>query len=224
RIYFNSARAPFSDLRLRKAVDAAIDRTAAARVAVGEYAVPAPGPFPGVGEVPAVDPDLARQLVDAAGGLSFSLLVNADDPAQGRLAQAVQSQLAAAGISMDIEAVEYGAMLAQYRATDFDAVLLTNSGLPTLGESYFRNFHPDGSAYQSGFSDAGVHAALAALRANSDPARTAELERAVADGFAAQVPQVPLLFFVDLKAFNTRLQGFEHYSDGVLRVAEVRAG
>src|SRR5690606_30891939 len=78
RIYFNSARAPFSDLRLRKAVDAAIARTAAARVAVGECAAPAPGPSPGVGEVPAVGPDLARQLVDAAGGLSFSLLVNAD--------------------------------------------------------------------------------------------------------------------------------------------------
>jgi peptide/nickel transport system substrate-binding protein len=145
-LIFNTHRAPFDDVRVRRAFDLSLNRDRIVKAALAGYAVPADGPVapespfarPG-GAVR--DPHAADSLLDAAGWrrgadgartrdgrpLTVELLtVGSGDQA---VEQLVQADLADRGIRLEIRVVEFGAFLARARAVpkSFD-VLLT--GIP----------------------------------------------------------------------------------------------
>jgi ABC-type transport system substrate-binding protein len=116
-IYMNQA--PFSNQKVRQALNWAVDRPAIGRVTYGTY-TPWGAPFPAriadfrqTFRPYGYDPARARQLLTEAGypnGFSAVLTVNSDDPFP-TIAQIVQSQLAAVGVHITLNQVSSNALL-----------------------------------------------------------------------------------------------------------------
>ncbi len=119
----NCATPPFSDPRVRQAVNYAVDKTKLLRL-INDRGVVARGVLPP--NIPGYNPDLrgypfapqdARRLLASAGyadGFTTTLWVRSDETAL-RLAQSVQQDLAAVGIAVRIKAIAWGPFLEAVR-------------------------------------------------------------------------------------------------------------
>ncbi len=145
-IIFNSSRPPFDDVRVRRAVDALVNRQRVIDVALAGYGSPAEGPVsashPWFARVSRPTGAQADSLLDAAGWrssgsgprrrgsqpLGFTLLsVGSGDNA---IEQLIQADLQAHGIAVEIRQLELGAFLALARQSpkQFDALFTGISG------------------------------------------------------------------------------------------------
>jgi peptide/nickel transport system substrate-binding protein len=105
------AESPFRDARLREAVFLSIDRQQIRDVALagqGSVSGVAAAVFKdGCSPTPARDVTKAAQLVKAAGGLSFKMIVQSSQAIQ-RIAQVIQANVAEAGITAELNIVDEG--------------------------------------------------------------------------------------------------------------------
>ena len=153
-LVFNAHRPPLDDVRVRRAIDAAIDRQRIIDAALAGYGTSASGPVPP--ENPLAmrrevikDPQLADSLLDAAGWrrgsdgvrrrdreLSLELLtVGSGDNA---IEQLIQADLSERGIRLEIRQLELAAFLARARAVPKTYDLLI-TGIPgDLSLTYLR--------------------------------------------------------------------------------------
>lgn len=128
-------RPPLRDVRVRQALNYAIDRDAIVRAILQGYGEPLPGPLaPGwLGYEPRhrpypYEPDTARRLLSEAGAsdLALTWLVNpGSSPKVVEVGQAVASQLAEVGVTVNIEQVETARLLAERNEGNYDIVHLT---------------------------------------------------------------------------------------------------
>ena len=181
-IVLNTHRPPFDDVRVRRALSLAIDRTRVVRVALAGFGTPAGGPV--APEVPFADTtppvfDVARadSLLDAAGWhrgadgtrrrggkpLAFELLTVGS--ADNALEQLVQADLAARGIRMRIRQLELGAFLTEARARPkrFDALVTGVSGDLSLAylRAMFESRQAGGALDYADFHEPALDAAFA---------------------------------------------------------------
>jgi peptide/nickel transport system substrate-binding protein len=125
-LVFNTRRAPFDRVEVRKAISAALDRRELVEGYVYGFGTPATGPVP-----PGVT---ARPAAFRRGAPAFELLTVGSG--EGLLEQMVQAQLARAGFRVTIRQLELSAFLDRLYgpAHDFDAAIL---GIPgDLGLGY----------------------------------------------------------------------------------------
>lgn len=148
-LYLNNASAPFNDVRVRQAIQAALDTTAIAASVYEGLASPAVGPFiPGHPWAPAgaapVTRDLGRvrSLLSAAGvrpeSIRFELLIYSERPELADLASVIQAQLGELGITVTIRMASFSSMEANLLAGNFQALLLSRNHLTDV---------PDPGAY-----------------------------------------------------------------------------
>ncbi|MGQ0568049.1 MAG: ABC transporter substrate-binding protein, partial [Armatimonadota bacterium] len=147
-MWINVTAPPFNNRALRQAFNATIDRSALVRVVFPDVATPGNGPFPpGLlgsdagpnARVPERNLDLARAKLREGGqptGFAFTLKITPGRVEQ-QIAQVLQSMAADAGIRVNIEIVEFGAILSQLATRRYDAVRIGWSGRPD----------PDGNIY-----------------------------------------------------------------------------
>lgn len=137
-IVFNIRVAPFNDLRVRRAIELALDRQGIVDGYIFGFGTVASGPvppgIPGSLEIPITgpSPDSARAVL-AAKQVSFELLTVGSGEAA--LEQMIQTQLARAGITVTIRQMELTAFLDRVnsRRPDFQAAVLGTAGDLGLG-------------------------------------------------------------------------------------------
>ena len=145
-LVFNTRRAPFDDVRVRRAIDLAVDRDRIVQAALAGYGTPASGPVPPDNPLARIAPishdvRVADSLLDAAGwtrgarairtrgGRTFVVDLLTVGSGDNALEQLVQADLAERGIRVNIRQVELGRFLAEARAPQkrFDMLV---TGIP----------------------------------------------------------------------------------------------
>ncbi len=231
-IYLNVTKPPFDNKLLRQAFNATIDRNVIANTVLQGAVYPAFSFFPN--GTPAHDPSwkipprnvaLAKEKLQAAGhagGFSFTLLAVPGQTAQA-VAQAVQSMAAEAGIQVRIQIVEFGTQLTMMDQLQHQAGLLGWSGRPDPDfDIYpFMTEGGIGSFNDSGYVNPKVQQLLDAARLLNDMAQRRRAYSEVTKILADDMPYVWLYFPKEYKLASTRLQGFIHVPDGMMRLRTV---
>jgi peptide/nickel transport system substrate-binding protein len=215
----NTRKPPFDDPIARQAVATAIDHQAMEDTA-GRPATVLPfqpgSPYyltPDEAGWPAPDvnraKDLAVQYQTSHGQpLSFTLIVPNDSDSQQE-GQIIQSQLAAAGITAQLSALEPNASIGKLLNKDFDAAVSGFLSAPTLDQShiFFEQPPTGGLTNFTGISDPQLLAALDAARASGDKSVWIEQYKAVQKRMAADLDHVFTFRFVDGLAYSNDVHG-----------------
>jgi peptide/nickel transport system substrate-binding protein len=218
-IGLNLDREPFKDVRVRQALNWAVDREQMSRVGYGEsvpWGLPFPESlpnFPRSAQPYTYNPAKAKALLAAAGAhnLSFQLTTTSDDP-NPAVAQILQQQLKAVGVNMSILTVSDSAYNTATEKKNFTAAPVHWYQVqPTALDILTSNYVSSGSSNYWNYSDHKVdQLSDSALRATTQTQSNASLAQAE-QLIARDAPGIFLasLNFIDGRSPN--LQNF-HYN------------
>lgn len=184
---FNAARAPFDDVRVRRAAQLAIDRRTLADVVFPENSEPAqlplwndamPGWSGGLDHVHDFDLGKARQLAGEAGlapGTRVTLIYQAREP-DATIAQVWKQQWAEIGIDLVTTPLEETVFESRLAAGDFD-VATWNWGTPLTPDLVGEYLQTGGRQNWVGYDDPQVDGLLAEAARTGDEAVQADRYR-----------------------------------------------
>ena len=204
---------PFDNVKVREAVNMAIDKKRIVQIINGRAQVAnqvlppsLPGYDPDFKGVP-FDPAGAKKMLADAGypdGFSTTLYATDTDP-QPRIAQAIQQDLAAVGIKADIKALS-GAAVVEAGGTDGQAPMVWSGGLAWIADfpdpsDFYTVILGCAGAVKGGWNwswycnpDLDKRAAAAdAMVAASDQDKRAEVWKGVFDDVMKDFPWVPIM-------------------------------
>lgn len=219
-IYINWNVEPFDDLRVRQALEHALDRELLAESLTGGTATPAYSPVPSDSWAhdPAVDalypydPAKAKELLAEAGypdGVTVTV-GQIDDPYYSRLAQAVQDMVKESGFTIEFESVT-GAEISNrlYQLKDLPVAIAAAVAEGDPGVVLERKFGGNGYYNPAGTTADGVDELLADGAASAEQSVRAkaysEAERLIMENALA----VPLFWNGGLVAYVDDLKGVE---------------
>lgn len=224
-LHLNVAKAPFDQKEFRQAVDLMIDRDAIVKVVLSGAGTPAHSPFApkhfAYGdsdkfEKPNVEK--AKELLKKAGadGFAFTLKIGTS-PTNQQVGQMIQSMLKPAGITVNLEKVEFGAMLEQTKTGNYQAAALGWSGRPDPDQNIFDFNTTGGPQNYSAYSNPAVDNMLSDARGESDQSKRKSLYDDVMKTLNDEIPYV--YFYHDHNVFglSKSVQGFQYVPDGLIR-------
>lgn len=225
-----------ADRRVREAIARALDRDGLVRFVLGGAARPATGLLAPEHWAYASTPPLrhdvrrARRLLDRAGYRDpdgpgplprFRLIYKAStQPGRRRLAEAIQADLAAIGIALDVRTYEWGTLYADVRRGNFELCALAWVGVgdPDL---YYLTLHsrmrPPAGYNRGGYASAVMDRLTTRGRRTLDPERRRAIYARIQRRAARDLPVVPLWWEDRVVVQSTRLHGFEPTATGDLR-------
>jgi len=187
-IFLNPSFGPFSDLRVRQAVNLAIDRLALGEVIRGGGAIGGVvGPALSGQTLPeqerialygTPDPDRARELLGEAGypdGFSFEFTVLNYGEEFVREAEWIQQDLAEIGVTAEIRMVDQVAGQALAREGSYEALFLIMSPFAEADEYLSTHYMPGGIRNYTGSEDPELIAMIEGQRTIADPAARVEM-------------------------------------------------
>lgn len=229
-IRFNTNNGPRSqllrDVRLRRAIDAAVDRQALVKALfddkylVGNQFVNPSSPYYDPAHpVPTRDVALARRLLREAGvpNLTFTLLVPAERERQ-EAAQFVQAMLAEAGITMNIETQDNATMLNNGRRGQFEAIFTFWSGRPHPDGNVFAHYTCQGAQNDSRYCNEELDSILTKARETNSEEERRILYRQANGIIVDDKPGMILWHRQTFTGINTRVSGFVPHPDSTIRV------
>ena len=219
-IYFNNSQPPFDDVRVRKAINYAIDRDALVKYVLEGYSEAAQGPFlptlpwgnpdiKGYG----YDPDAAKALLKEAGqeNLSFSICTYTSRPTLPLVAQAVQAQLADIGVTVDLQVGEYSACKKLVTDNTHEAILIARG--PVYGgyeptTLYASDYSCDGNFNWSVYCNPDFDALLAEAQATDDTEARYAISKDLEQMLVDEAANVWLNYYVGLDGHRSNVSGF----------------
>lgn len=229
-ISLNTQIPPFDNMALRQAVAWTINRDAINQTIFFGTGAPAQTPIPTSSwayddsvQVYEQDYDMARQKLEEGGmpdGFEFTMLVtNAPDAIQ--LAEAYQAMIGEAGITCNLELLEFGTLLDRSNNSDYEAISLGWSGRPDPDGNIYGYFHSEGGLNRGGYANAEVDTLLEQTRAESDPDVRRGLYTQAMTIVAEEVGMIFIRFPAEIKVWRPSVSGFVHIPDGMMRLDAV---
>jgi peptide/nickel transport system substrate-binding protein len=221
----NHARAPFNDKAKAQAVATAIDRAQLNKnIFFGLHAVSA-GPIPPSSWAfdssekvyDKADPNKAKGI---ATGFSFTLKV-ANTPASIQEGTLIKDQLARAGITATIQPEEFGQILTDTEAHNFDAALVGWSGRIDPDGNMYQWFHTGGGNNQGQYSNPDVDKALEDARVTTDQAKRKQLYDQAQKLLVTDAAYIFINHQPAEQISTNKVHGYVLYPDGMPRLATV---
>ncbi|TEA79876.1 ABC transporter substrate-binding protein [Allopusillimonas ginsengisoli] len=220
---------PFNDKRVRQAFQLTIDRKAISEVIGGGIFPPAQQPFPPASpyhsdKFPARDPDIekAKALLKEAGKETVQAeLTFANNTIESSTAQMVQAMAAQAGIQLSLRPTEYAAMLSESAQGKFQVDMRGWSGRVDPDGNIYSFVTCKGTLNDGKYCNPKVDELLDKARTVSDVAQ----RKAVYDEAQAilqdELPSMYIYYQPWPFATSNKVQGFEPYPDGMIRLKGV---
>jgi peptide/nickel transport system substrate-binding protein len=222
-IGLNVTRKPFSDLKVRQAVAAVIDRDAVLGPAVFGFGTPTleifpPGYWAGLGAKPgAADVAKAKQLLSDAGypnGFSTTILSWSQYSFLSNAAVVVQDQLKQIGITADVNLEENAAFIKDYLDNNFDLTVSGTSAYVDPNDIYLRNFGTGQASNAVRYSNPAADDLIAAGVATTDQAQRKQIYQKLQQLLLDDVPWVNLYIANQFEAMKTYVKGYTHIPTG----------
>jgi peptide/nickel transport system substrate-binding protein len=234
---FNVIREPFSDLRVRRAFNHAIEKKSVLEIGLEGLGEVAHGPLPpsiwgywdGItGYAPGYDPAQAKRLLAEAGWqpgqggvlqkdgkpFAFTLLLAPIDTWR-RSAQIVQAQLRAYGIQMEIQTFEFGTLLAKFRAGDQQAGLMGYTYTsPDIVHLWFHSSNVGTGLAFSHHKDPALDKMIQASRSEVDQRKRLEIYREIQKFIVDKALWVPLWTNMNYVFLQPNVEGARIHPDG----------
>jgi peptide/nickel transport system substrate-binding protein len=229
-LIFNFRDARLRDLRVRRAISYAIDRSATvnalvrgnARLATGLLA-PENWAYDGSVTQYPFDPAKARGLLEESGYSTSAhplRLIYNTTPEGRRLAEALQSMLGRVGIAVYIHTNEWATFYSDLRNGNFD---IASSQWVGVGDphQYYEIFDSHmtpvhGGSNRGSYSNPRMDQLVEAGDSTLDPAARRAIYAQVQELAAQDLPYVSLWWDDNVAAMDRRLAGFEPYPNGSL--------
>jgi peptide/nickel transport system substrate-binding protein len=224
----NAGAPPFNDPAKRQAVATAIDRYSILKNINFNIGVIGYGPIPPSSWAfdstekiyDKADPAKAKSI---ATGFTFSYKTTSD-PVNQQLAQLLQSELAQAGITMNIQTEEFAAYQQECQAHKFEACGVNWSGRIDPDGNMYAWWHTGGDFNDSQYSNSQVDAWLDDARTNADQAKRKQDYINAQKQIVQDAPYVFTTFGVSAQISNTKIHNFTLYPDLMIRFAEIWKG
>jgi peptide/nickel transport system substrate-binding protein len=213
--------APFNNVKVRAALEYAIDRAAINKVVYAGVGRPAYQPFPpdspgynkSVGNKYVYEPKKAKAMLAAAGftkAVPVQLMVPSGDTTFQRLATIIQSEMDASGFSVNITLIPGADLLEDvYLKKEGSALLsedLTNG--PDISNTFEALFEASGfPAQYLGTEDLAVAPEVEAANASLSPSLQGPLMQKVGATVMAQGLETPIEFEPSIIAYNKSVVG-----------------
>ena len=234
-IQMNYRRSPFDDVRVRRALNYAIDRDAISRQVFNNLASPAQGFFaPAIPYVTYPDanlytynPDQARTLLNEAGWTAGAngALIKDDKPLQltmmidtelfpqaKSMAEVVQAELKQVGIELQIRQVNSRGRAEALESGDFDMILGVTYGAPYDPHSSLKDLFSsigEGSEHGGFYADAELDRMIdQVLKTKNDDDRKIQYTK-IWQYLDEKAVAIPVLFSQRVYALNKSVQGFD---------------
>ena len=226
----NQNRAPFDDVRVRRAIATAINREEIAEAAqfgaatANQTAIPASNAAWYFRYAPYASGDVeaARKLLAEAGvsDLTVQFLVTSDFPETVTEAQVIAAELAPAGITVEINDVDFSTWLAMEGEGDFDAFMLSWVGNIDPDDFYYAQHHSTGGFNFQGYANPEVDRLLDAARVETDQAARKALYDQAAKLIVDDASYIYLYNPENINAWRDVVSGYATRGDNAVRFVE----
>jgi len=241
---FNVTKEPFSDPRVRRALNYAIEKKSVLQIGLEGLGEVAYGPLPpsiwgyweGIKDyAPKYDPAKAKALLAEAGWqvgpsgmlskdgrpLSF-VLYTAPIDTWTRSAQIVQAQLRAFGISMEIQTFEFGTLLSKLKAGEHPAEFMGYTYTsPDIVQIWFHSSNIGTGLTLSHYKDPQLDGLIEASRRETDQGKRLAIYRDIQKYVVDQALWVPLWNNMTYTAVQPNVQGAKIHPDGFMVVSDI---
>ncbi|MFC6673429.1 ABC transporter substrate-binding protein [Marinobacterium aestuariivivens] len=222
-LYLNNRTAPLNNMKVRQAIQSAIDVTGIAEAVYEGSVKPAVGQFspntlwaPENASVMPQDLKRARQLLEESGvpasELTFELLAYEERPVLADLAAVIQFQLQQLGMKVNIRVSEWGAIEPQLLAGDFDMLLMSRGYLTDIADpigALEADYGCGGSYNMAGYCDPEVDAQLSAARSMAKAEDRNAIYRDIAARLQEEAVNVFLIHETISEAVSNQVENYQ---------------
>jgi peptide/nickel transport system substrate-binding protein len=226
-VAINNAKPPFNDVRVRQALNHAVDRKLIVAKLLDGLATPvngvlSPDAFGFDPNLPgySYDPAQARALLAEAGVRDLQLTIDTDGANKG-VAEAIASLMAKSGITAKVQVWENAVLVPIWRNAakrKGHDLLLTSWGNATLEPSdiMMPTIRSGGRGNSAGYSNPRVDRLLDAAETEQDPDKRKALYVKVQEQVHADAPWIFLWLPRDVYGVSKRVRGWKPRPDGMI--------
>lgn len=233
-LYLNNAEKPFDDVRVRQAlcyaidVDQILELTADGHgTKLGSSMYPAFTKYfdDALTDYYTYDPEKAKALLAEAGyadGFTMTITVPSNYTPHVDTAQVIVEQLAAVGITAELEEVEWNTWLQRvYQERDFQSTVVGFDASNLTANALLQRWTSDSDKNMINFSNEEYDSVMAQANSTTDDAVRTELFKQAEKILTEQAANVYIQDLADMVAINKNLTGFEFYPLYVLDLSNI---